>query len=115
MLHFQPLFKNLDGISSQNYKKSPPPFELVSNLHGVQNLFNRNRAEGSESTSVVSEISNISILISMIKDNTSNLFLIELIFNRQTTAFSGHGIFISLSTIWHQEYSCVKYYRMMSK
>ena len=115
MLHFQPLFKNLDGISSQNYNKSPPPFELVSNLHGVQNLFNRNRAEGSESSSVVSEISNISILISMIKDNTSNLFLIELIFNRQTTAFSGHGIFISLSIIWHQEYSCVKYYRMMSK
>ena len=37
---------------------------FVSNLHGVQNPFNLNWAEGNESSSLVSEISNMSILVS---------------------------------------------------
>ena len=37
---------------------------FVSNLYGVQNPFNLNRAEGNESSSLVSEISNMSILVS---------------------------------------------------
>ena len=45
---------------------------------GVQNPFNLNWAEENESSSLVSEISNMSILVSVMKDNASNLFLIEL-------------------------------------
>ena len=78
MLHVEPLFRNLDGMSSRKYNKSPPPFEFLSNLYGVQNPFNLNWAEENESSSLVSEISNMSILVSMMKDNASNLFLIEL-------------------------------------
>ena len=36
---------------------------------GLQNPFNLNWAEENESSSLVSEISNISILVSMMKDN----------------------------------------------
>ena len=78
MLHVEPLFRNLDGISSQKYNRRPPPFEFLSNLYGVQNPFNLNWAEENESSSLVSEISNMSILVSMMKDNASNLFLIKL-------------------------------------
>ena len=42
---------------------------------GCQNPFNLNWAEGNESSSLVSEISNMSILVSMMKDNASDLFL----------------------------------------
>ena len=45
MLHVEPLFKNLDGISSRKYNKSPLPFEFLSNLYGVQNPFNVNWAK----------------------------------------------------------------------
>ena len=41
MLHVESLFRNLDGISSRKYNKSPPPFEFLSNLYGVQNPFNQ--------------------------------------------------------------------------
>ena len=80
MLHEVLLFRNLDGISSRKYNKSPPTFEFLSNLYGVQNSFNLNLAEENELSGLVSEISNMSILVSTMKDNASNLFLIELIF-----------------------------------
>ena len=80
MLHVEPLFRNLDGISSRKYNKSPPPFEFLYNLCGVQNPFNLNWAEENESSSLESQISNMSILVSKTKDTASNLFLIELIF-----------------------------------
>ena len=80
MLHVEPLFRNLDGMSSRKYNKSPPPFEFPSNPYGVQNPFNLNWAEENESFSLVPEISNMSILVSMMKDNASSLFPIELIF-----------------------------------
>ena len=100
MLHVELLFRNLDGISSQEYNKSPPLFEFLSNLYGVQNHFNLNWDEENKSSSLVSEISNLSIIVSMMKDNASNLFLIELIFKWQTIIFSGHWTFISLSPIF---------------
>ena len=100
MLHVEPLFKNLDGISSRKYNKSPPPFEFLSNLYGVQNPFNLNWAEENESSSLVSETSHMSILVSMMKDNTSNLFVLELIFKWPTIIFSGHRIFIFLRPIF---------------
>ena len=100
MLHVELLFRNLDGISSQEYNKSPPPFEFLSNLYGVQNHFNVNWDEENKSSSLVSEISNLSIIVSMMKDNASNLFLIELIFKWPTIIFSGHWTFISLSPIF---------------
>ena len=78
VLHVEPLFRNLDGISSQKYNKSLPPFEFLSNLYGLQNPFNLNWDEENESSSLVSEISNMSILVSMMKDDASNLFLIKL-------------------------------------
>ena len=85
MLHVEPLFRNLDGISSQKYNKRPPPFEFLSNLYGVQNPFNLKWGEENESSfSLVSEINNMSILVSMMKDNAPNLFLIELIFKWPT-------------------------------
>ena len=80
MLHVEPLFTNLDGISPRKYNKSPPAFEFLFNLYGVQNSFNLNWAEENESSSLVSEISNMSILVSMMKDNALNLFVIEMIF-----------------------------------
>ena len=54
MLHVEPLFRNLDGISSQKYDKSPPPFEFLSNLHWVKNPFDLNCAEENESSSLFS-------------------------------------------------------------
>ena len=45
MLHVEPLLRSLDGMSSRKYNKSPPPFEFLSNLYGVQNPFNLNWAE----------------------------------------------------------------------
>ena len=92
MLHVEPLFRNLDGMSSRKYNKSPPPFEFLSNLYGVQNPFNLNWAEENESFSLVSEISNMSILVSMMKDNASDLFLIELTFKWPTVIFARHWI-----------------------
>ena len=77
MLHVEPLFNNIDGMSSRKYNKSPLPFEFLFNLYGVQNPFNLNWAEENESSSLVSVISNRSILASMMKDNASNLFLIR--------------------------------------
>ena len=77
MLHVEPLFRNVHGISSRKYNKSPPTSEFLSNLYGVQNPFNLNWAEENESSSLVSEISNMSILVSMMKDNASDLFLNE--------------------------------------
>ena len=71
ILHVEPLFKNLDGISSQKYNKIPPPFEFLSNLYGMQNLFNPNWAQENESSNLVSEISNMSILVSIMKDTAS--------------------------------------------
>ena len=49
MLHVEPIFRNLHGISSQKYNKTPPPFELPSNLYGVQNVFKLNWTKGNES------------------------------------------------------------------
>ena len=57
----------------KKYNKSPPTFEFLSNL--VQNPFNLGRAEGNETSSLAFEISNMFILVSMMKDNASNLFL----------------------------------------
>ena len=62
------------------YKKTSPPFEFLSNLCGMKNPFDLNYAGRNDSSSLVSEIRNMSILVSMTKDNESNLFLIELIF-----------------------------------
>ena len=31
MLHVEPLFRNLDGMSSRKYNKYPPPLEFLSN------------------------------------------------------------------------------------
>ena len=100
MLHVEPLPRNRDGISSRKYDKNPPPFEFLSNLYGVQNPFNLNWAERNESLSLVSEISNMSIFVSVMKDNASNLFLIELIFKWPIIIISGHWIFISLGPIF---------------
>ena len=58
MLHVEPLFRNLDGISSRKYNKSSPHFEFLSILYEVQNPFNPSWSEGNESSSLVSEISN---------------------------------------------------------
>ena len=80
MLHVEPLFRDIDGIPSRKYNKSPPPFAFLSNLYWVQNPFNLNWDEENESSSLVSEISNMSILVSMMEDNASHLFRIELIF-----------------------------------
>ena len=80
MLHVQSLFKNLDWISSRKCNKSPPPFEFLSNLYGVHNPFNLNWAEENESFNLVSEINNMSTLVSIMKDNESGIFYIELIF-----------------------------------
>ena len=91
MLHAEPLFRNLDGMTSRKYDKSPPPFEFLSNLYGVQNPFNLNWAEENESSSLVSEVSNMSILVSMMKNTASNLFLIELIFKWPKIFFQGTG------------------------
>ena len=71
MLHVEPLLRNLDEIYSRKYSKNPSPFEFLSNLYGVQNSFKEN-----ESSRLVSDISNMSISVSMMKDNASNLFLI---------------------------------------
>ena len=99
MLHLEPLFRNLDGISLQKCDINPPPFEFISNLYGVQNPFNLNWAKEIKWSSLVSEISNISILVSIMKDNASNLFLKESIFKWPTIIFSGQWIFISQSRI----------------
>ena len=66
---------------------------LSSYLDGVQKPFNLNWAEGNGSSSLVSQISNMSILESVMKDNVSNLSLIELIIKWSTIIFSGHMIF----------------------
>ena len=71
LLHLEPLVRNVNGISSQKYIRSPPPFEFLSNLYGVQNPSNLNWAEENESSNLVSEISNMSILVSMMKDTAS--------------------------------------------
>ena len=55
MLHVDALFRNLDEISSRKFNKSPPPFEFLSNLYGVQNPFNLNWTEENDSSSLVSE------------------------------------------------------------
>ena len=49
MLLVEPLFRNLGGISSRKYNKSPTPFEPVSNQYGLQNPFNLNCAEENDS------------------------------------------------------------------
>ena len=100
MLRVEALFRNLDGISSRKYNKTPPPFGFLSNLYGVQNSFNLNWNKETESSSLLPEISNMSIIVLMMKDTASNLFLIELIFKWPTIIFSGHWIFISLSPIF---------------
>ena len=55
----------------ESITKVHPPFEFLTNLYGVQNPFNRNWSEGNEVPSLVSEISTMSILISIMKDNTA--------------------------------------------
>ena len=75
----------------ENIIKAQPPFEFLSNLYGLQNPFNLNWTEENESSSLVSEISNMSILVSIIKYNASTLFLIELIFKLPTIIFQGTG------------------------
>ena len=110
MLHVELIFRNLDGISLRKYNKVPPPFEFLCNLYGVQNPFKLSWAEENESSSLVSEISNMSVLVSMMKDNGSDLFIIELIFKWLTIIFSGHAIFISLSPVFasmRQKHRCV--------
>ena len=94
MLHVEPLFRNLDGISSRKHYKNPPPFEFLSNLYGVQNPMNLNWAEENESSSLVSEVINMSILVSMIRE------MHHWIFKWPTILFSGHWIFISLGPIF---------------
>ena len=90
MLHVELLFRNLDRISSRKYNISPLPFKFLSNLYGVQNPFNLNCDEENELSSLVFEISNMSILVSMMKDNASDLFRIELIFKWPIIIFLGH-------------------------
>ena len=79
MLHVELLFGNLDRISSIKYNKTPTSFEFLSSIYPVQNPFDLNLAEENES---------------------SNLFLIELIFKLTAIIFSGHWIFIYLSPIF---------------
>ena len=55
----------------ESITKVHPPFEFLTNLYGVQNPFNRDWSEGNEAPSLVSEISTMSILISIMKDNTA--------------------------------------------
>ena len=57
--------------------KASPPFEFLSNLYRVHNTFNLNWNEENESSSLVSEISNMSILVSVMKENASKLFLLN--------------------------------------
>ena len=45
MLHVEPLSRNLGGISSRKYNKSPPALDFLPNLYGLQNPFNLNWAE----------------------------------------------------------------------
>ena len=80
MLHVELLFRKLDGISSRKYNKGPPPYAFLSNLYGVQSPFNLNWDEENESSSLVSEISNMPVLVSMMEENAFNFFFIELIF-----------------------------------
>ena len=49
---------------------------------------------------MVSEINHMSLLVSMIKTNASNLLFTELIFKWPTIIFSGNWIFISISQIF---------------
>ena len=60
VLHVEPQIRSLGGITSQKFNKGSPPFKFLSKLYGVQNLFNLIWA------SLASEISNMSILVSMI-------------------------------------------------
>ena len=55
----------LDGISSVIHNRSPPPLETG------------NWDVGNESSSLVSEIKNMFMLLSMVNFNASNLFRIE--------------------------------------
>ena len=54
----KPVFWNIlhTGIPSRKYNKSPPFFEFLVNLYGVQNSFNLNLDGGNESPSLVLEI-----------------------------------------------------------
>ena len=90
--HIELLFRNVHGICSGNYSKNLPLFEFLSYLYVVKNPYNLNWAEWNESSSLVSQTSNMSILVSIMKDNASNLVVIELIFKWQTIIFSGHWI-----------------------
>ena len=89
MLHAEPLFRNPDGISSREYNKNPPLFEFLSNLYGLQNPFNLNWAEETESSSLVSEISNTPILVTMMKDKAC--FLLNRYLNGRQLFFQGTG------------------------
>ena len=54
----KPVFWNIlhTGIPSRKYNKSPPFFEFLVNLYGVQNSFNLNWDGGNESPSLVFEM-----------------------------------------------------------
>ena len=61
----------------KNIIEGHPILSSYLNVYGVQNPFNLKWAEENESSfSLVSEINNMSILVSMMKDNAPNLFLI---------------------------------------
>ena len=69
----------VDGISSRIYKRSPPPLEFPSNLQGALKALFKNLASGNESSSLVSNIKNMSMLRPMINFNASDLFQVQLI------------------------------------
>ena len=60
------------------YTNSPPPLEFLSCLQGVPNSSIKNWAEGNRSSNLVSDIKNISTLLSVTNFKLSNLFRIEL-------------------------------------
>ena len=67
------IFRILYGISSWIYKSSPSPVEFLSNLQGALNSLIKDWAVGNESPILVSEIKNMSMLLSMINFSASNL------------------------------------------
>ena len=69
----------VDGISSRIYKRSPPPLEFPSNLQGALKPLFKNLASGNQSSSLVSNIKNMSMLWPVINVNASDLFQVQLI------------------------------------
>ena len=97
MLYFDLLINNLDYISSQMYRRSPPPFPFLSYLYETLKPFIWNWAVGKESRSFVSNVKSKSILLFIMYVSASGLFLTKLILGWPNISLSGEWILISLS------------------